>query len=309
MREAINRAETAEDSNTISLAVGNLAPLLMTSEPAAAAEASRSSIAHARRIGDRYLLSDGVCNLMQALLLTGDWDEIENVYRSTTGEEEVNEDPIIAFSVVLLRAFRNDRSGLKAVLPLMAQWHDTEDVQDRAEAATALAAAAASSGDRSEALDRARDALAHADELGFTHDGIRWAWAIAADAALTLHDLDEVVRLLGWLDEHPRGQIPPVLRGEQLRIRARLLAIDNDPKAGKAFDGAMKALGDLGSPYHMAVGLLDHAEYLAATGDALTARRLTDEAGDIAERLAAKPLIDRVRSLQAQKMATGTPIQ
>ncbi|MBA2456706.1 MAG: hypothetical protein H0V48_09245 [Nocardioidaceae bacterium] len=52
---------------------------------------------------------------------------------------------------------------------------------------------------------------------------------------------------------------------------------------------------ELGSPYHLAVGLLDRAEHLASNGDPEAAEPLAAEADAIAQRLGAKPLIDRAR--------------
>jgi hypothetical protein len=95
------------------------------------------------------------------------------------------------------------------------------------------------------------------------------------------------------LDSHPPGHIPPLLRAERLRIRARLLAAEDDPAAGPAFEAAVKAFRDFASPYHLAIGLLDQAEHLDAIGVTAAAERAATEAGTRAERLGAPPLIDR----------------
>ncbi len=59
------------------------------------------------------------------------------------------------------------------------------------------------------------------------------------------------------------------------------------------FESATQAFRQLGSPFHLAVGLLDHAEYHAAVGEADTAQRLAAEADSIAQRLGAGPVIER----------------
>ncbi|HZG98125.1 MAG TPA: hypothetical protein VEY14_07670, partial [Nocardioidaceae bacterium] len=122
-------------------------------------------------------------------------------------------------------------------------------------------------------------------------------WPIAAESALTLQDLSEVALLLDWLDEHPPGHIPPVLRAEQQRIRARLLAVTADPRTSSAFTVAVGALRDLGSPYHLAVGLLDQAEFLMAGDHSVADSPIVGEARAIAARLGARPLLDRVDRL------------
>jgi len=150
----------------------------------------------------------------------------------------------------------------------------------------------------------AQQSLHHAEALGLARESMWWAWPIAADAALALSIETEVVQLLEWLDEHPPGHIPPVLRAERLRIRAGLLAARGDPEAGVAFDAATQAFRELGYPYHLAVGLLDHAKHLATIGDTATAHQFADEAEVIAQRLRARPLIDRAQGLSTLPDAT-----
>jgi hypothetical protein len=118
---------------------------------------------------------------------------------------------------------------------------------------------------------------------------------------LALGDHDEVDRLLDWLEAHPPGHIPVVLRAERLRVRARLLSSRVDPAADDAFAAATKALRDLGSPYHLAVGLVDHAQHREAVGEAGGAELLA-EAVQIAQRLRAQPLLQRA-SLLSREMA------
>ncbi len=108
--------------------------------------------------------------------------------------------------------------------------------------------------------------------------------------------VDEVARLLSWLDDHPKGHVPPVLRAERLRIRGRLLASEGNSEATSVFQVALTAFRELGSPYHLALGLLDYAEHLQATG-APDVGLPAAEAAAIAARLGARPLVDRAQRL------------
>ncbi|MBA2418530.1 MAG: hypothetical protein H0V59_06245 [Nocardioidaceae bacterium] len=187
-------------------------------------------------------------------------------------------------------------------MAVVEKFAGSEDKQDIAAHATALAAAAALDGSHEQALSHAKDSLAQAGAVNHLHgDALRWAWPLAADAALALGDKAEVDRLLEWLNAHPIGHIPSVLHAEGARIHARLLASNNPPDAGQAFTSAIKALRDLGSPYHLSKGLLDYAEYLIATGDDQTAEQLAAEAGTIAERLCIKPLMQRAGHLAGSR--------
>jgi hypothetical protein len=179
----------------------------------------------------------------------------------------------------------------------MVRAQHIEDPQDAAEAATALAAAAAAGSDHAGAFAYARQALAHAAILGPRHDGIRWAWPIAADAALALDLSDELSQLLLWLDERPPGQVPAVLRAERLRLLALCRTRRGEPGARATFDAAVQAFREVGSPYHLAVGLLASAEDRAAREGAEAAAPEVSEAQTIAVRLGAGPLLERASVL------------
>ena len=295
LREAVRRAEAAHDGFATARGLLNLGDTLSGIDPPAAIEATRSAMTICRRLGDRYLIGALTANLIQDLLLTGDWDEARRVYA-----DDLNDDPsgdrIVAWGAATLWAFTGDRPRLDVALATL-ELGVTEDPQDQASTATALAASAALAGDSAEALRHALQAVDLADMMGLHSDTVRWAWQIAADAAIDLGDAAEVVRLLDFLDGHRPGHVPAVLRAEQQRIRARLMATENDRAAGEQFDFAVNALRDLGSPYHLAMGLLDSAEYRAATGDDRQALQLATEAGAIASELGARPLIERAARL------------
>jgi tetratricopeptide (TPR) repeat protein len=307
LREAVLRAEAAGDSAAAARALLNLGDVLVTTDPAVAAQANRAAMTHCRRIGHRYWLGTAEANLIQALLLTGDWIAAEQVYTSGVNEDRLGEDPILAFSAALMFSFTGDQARLGAALAVGHKSAGSEDTQDIAARATALAAAAAAEGSHEQALRHAKDSLAQAGAVSLRHDALRWAWPLAADAAVALGDKAEGDRLLEWLKAHPFGHIPLVLHAEGARIHARLLASNHHPDAGHAFTTAIKSLRDLGSPYHLAKGLLDHAEYLAALGDDHAAEQVAAEAGSIAERLRAKPLIQRARHLAGSSLGPQQP--
>ena len=175
----------------------------------------------------------------------------------------------------------------------------SEDPQDRGGVATARAAAAASTGDHEQTLHHALEALHVGEALSLRSDIVRWAWPMAADAAFALGDTAEVAQLLETLERHRPGHVPTVLRAERLRIRARMSAAADDPAATESFEAATQAFRDLGSPYHLAVGLLDHAEHLVASADRTTAGQLATEAGTIADALRARPVVGRARDLRS----------
>ncbi|MDP9250646.1 MAG: AAA family ATPase, partial [Chloroflexota bacterium] len=221
-REAVRRGEANQDSAAVARALLNLGDVLLSVEPEAAVEAARVAMVHSRRIGFRAALGVTTANLIQALLLTGDWEGARRIHATAISEDELAEDTAVAQTASVLHAFSGDHARLAAVLASAERGAESEDPQDRAGAAIASAAAAVLAGDPAQALRHANDALVHADAIGLQADE-RWAWAIAADAALALRDRVEVIRLLDWLKQHRPGHIPTVMRVEQQRVRARLL--------------------------------------------------------------------------------------
>ena len=251
-REAVLRAESLRDNVTTARALLNLGDAVVTIDADAAVDATRAAMSLSRGMGSRDSMGYAAANLIQALLMTGDWSAAEQVYVTGVRDDGLQNNSLLAFSAVLLLAFSGD-PRLADVLPSVGL-KGGDDPQDVAATATALAAAAAIAGDHSEALAQARSALHHGEGLSTRSDAVRWAWPLAADAALTLGDDAEVARLLAWLDAHRPGHIPPVLRAEAQRVRARLLSMCGNSAAESAFETAIKAFRGFGSPYHLAVG-------------------------------------------------------
>ncbi|MDX6326339.1 MAG: hypothetical protein QOK15_2693, partial [Nocardioidaceae bacterium] len=140
-------------------------------------------------------------------------------------------------------------------------------------------------------------ALGYTDVLGLASEGTRWAWAIAADAALTVGDLERVQELVDLLGRYPQGHVPAILHAEEARIRAHLLAAAGND-ASEAFADATAQFRRLGSPYHLACCLLDEAEYLARQSDQGAVGR-AEVAATLAGRLGVAPLTRRAETLTA----------
>ena len=164
---------------------------------------------------------------------------------------------------------------------------------------------AAARGQPQDALRHARATLAHAGALGISHDYLRWAWPLAARAAHELGDTAATGELLALLDSYQPGHLAPMLRAERDLVRARLAASDGDQAAAAAFAAAITSLRELSTPYHLAHGLLDHAQYLTRLHDAEAAEAAIGEARDIARNLRCQPLLDRAANITSAK----SPVQ
>jgi tetratricopeptide (TPR) repeat protein len=291
--EAVRIAGLVGDGNLEGRAQLNLSDALLSQGMwSAAVETARNGVANLRRIGaDSWTTAAG--NLMQALLYSGRWDEVAEIATSADADRGIA-DPAFAWCVAVFDALRGNLDSLPAQRETTGRWAGAEDLQSRAIAATIDCLVASCEGDLKVALERAGVAIAVGEQTGVASEGVRWCWPIAADAALAMDDLDEVERLLAWADSHPDGHLHPIVRADRLRVRARLLAARGDSRADEMFLAATQALRALESPYYLAVGLVDQAEHLAATGDDGEAKRLTAEARAIAEQLGARPLLVRI---------------
>src|SRR5262249_45172256 len=155
----------------------------------------------------------------------------------------------------------------------------------------AEALTAAASGQPEEALRHARAAFDHASALGISADSLRWAWPLAARTAHDLADTAATAGLLALLDACPLGRLAPMQRAERDLAGARLA--DGGPEADTAFAAAIDALRQHSTPYHLAHGLLDHAQHFGRLGDDQAAADAIGEAASIARQLRCQPLLDR----------------
>ena len=72
-----------------------------------------------------------------------------------------------------------------------------------------------------------------------------------------------------------------------------VVCIGSSMVAGHELQAAITGLRQHSTPYHLAHGLLDHAEHLLRAGDDKTVAAATGEAVGIAQQLGCQPLLDR----------------
>jgi class 3 adenylate cyclase/tetratricopeptide (TPR) repeat protein len=298
-------AEEAGDNGRLGNALLNLAEVLTATDPVAAAEAARTAAGHLRRTGARPLLAFAVMNLAQALLMLGDWDTAEHELTQAADVDELADDEYLACYRGWLAALRGDTEAAGIMLAGVPDLRASEDPQDQASIAVAEAFTAAARRQPAAALRHARATLGQAGVLGISHEYLRWAWPLAARAAHDLGDTATVRELLTLLDPCKPGRLAPMLRAERDLVRARL-ATGNDDETAAALTAAIGSLRQLSTPYHLAHGLLDHAQYLLRLGNTEAAEAPASEARDIAGRLRCQPLFGRAADL-AREGPTSTP--
>ena len=296
-REAARLAENAADNVKLGRVLFNLADTLVVTSPAAAAEAARTAAGHLRRAGARDMLAWALTNLVHASLILGDWDAAEAELTQAEEADGLAEHEFLACWRGLLAALRGDAATAETVLDGLGDLRASEDAQESSTISLLEAVTAVARGQQADALRHARAALAFADVLGISFDSMRWAWPLAARAAHELRDAVAARELLAMLDTHEPGHLGPMLRAERALAQARLTSSDGDEAGAAAFIAAVAGQRERSTPYHLAHGLLDHAEYLAGRDDNEAAAVAVGEAQAIASGLRCQPLLDRAVGL------------
>ncbi len=301
-RESVRLADQAGDNDRLGRALVSLGDILTGTDPAKAAETSRAAAGHLRRVGARELLAVTIFNLAQALVMLGDWDAAEAELTSAIDSDGLADIEFLTCQRGWLAALRGDVTAAQAELAGLQDLRASENLQDKALISMTESFTAAACRKPQDALRYARATLANADALGISYDCLRWAWPLAARAAHDLRDAATVGELLTLLDSYAPGHLAPMLRAERDLARARPAASDDAPTRA-AFAAAIGSLRELSTPYHLAHGLLDYADFLTRSGDVETAAAAIGEAREIAQRLRSQPLLDRAGTIQAAKPA------
>jgi class 3 adenylate cyclase/predicted ATPase len=300
-REGARLAAQADDSVTMGRALLNLSDALAVTDPGAAAEAARDAAVHLRRAGSRDDLAVAIYNLFQALLLGRQWDAAAAELAQAVESDGLARDDFLACCQAWLAALRGDVGTAETMLMGLQDLRSSDNVQEKSLISIVEALTAGARPQPADALRHARAALAYADAVGMSFDTLRWAWPLAARSAHELGDTAAVQELLAMLDSRPPGEVAPLLRAEHGLARARRAASDGEPASATAFTAAISGLRELSTPYHLAHGLLDHAEYLSRLGDADAAALAVDEARGIGRQLGCPPLIERADVIEHVK--------
>jgi hypothetical protein len=268
-------------------------------DPEAAVIAAEQAATVLRRYGNRYGLAGAVENQVLALLCTGEWDRADAVLETAVHDYGLALTDLVGASHAWIPGLRGDAERARSLLAEMPDLATTDDPQDRGAWLLVNAWIAVAESGPAAALPLARQALEFLPALGAGADPMRWGWPLASRCAHELDDAAEVERLLALLDEYRPGELPRMLHAERDLARARLAARNNDPTADTQLKDAIASMRVKSTPFHLAHGLLDHAEYLATVGRGHEGAALVEEARQIGERLRAKGLVQRAANAAA----------
>jgi class 3 adenylate cyclase/tetratricopeptide (TPR) repeat protein len=257
------------------------------------------ALEYARRIGDRRWEWFALSEMTYALYMLGRWDEslarLAEVPDQQLGSDTNLASPLTGVLHLLLH--RGELDEARKLLSRYEEFSRSSDVQVRGAYGAAAASIRLAEGNPREALTLAEDVFAGSATRGVAVQDAKHTFGHALEAALVLGDRTKVEELLDVLERLPVGLRPPFLAATAHRFRARLAG--DDPGADREFVVASVGLRELELPFHLAVVLLEHGEWLSSLGREDDAEPLLAEARETFGRLGAAPWLQRAGATSA----------
>jgi predicted ATPase/class 3 adenylate cyclase len=280
---------------------GNAGDMALNDDRHGGLEHLEATLALARRRGDPGNEAFAIYNLAVADMFQGRWDEVDDAAGALIRRFE--QVPIVRLfahmTFAQLHARRGQTDLARADLEALEVLGTNEDVQDRALYRMLAAMVAAATDDVAQALTLARESVQLTlDAFGLRHECVRQAWPEAVDAAFALGDIDTAEELVAIVAGRPVGHVPPYLRAQLARFRARLAAArGRHESVAEDFLAADAMLTELGYPYPLALVRRDHGAWLLSRDRAGEARPHLLAAEATFEALGAAPALATTREL------------
>jgi class 3 adenylate cyclase/tetratricopeptide (TPR) repeat protein len=284
----------AQASGSMVEAIGplsNLGDSIMCDDPRQGLEYALRGEDQARQIGARYFLGVSLLNEVLCLLRIGEWDRAATSIDVAIDDDDLGALVDVARAAAVVWALRGDPVRAREIVPV-EEGDGLLDPQDVAYHAYAHAVVCGAEGDAVTALSHARRA---AEVLPVpTMDPFVLAWPLAARLAHELGDRAALDSVLALLDGYYPGEIPAMVRAECRLAEARLVADPVERVTG--IEGAVTDLRTVGSPYHVALALLDLAEAQRDAGK--DPSDVIAEAATIGATLGSPQVVERAEALR-----------
>ena len=304
---AIEIASREDLGEELILARGNLATLGSQWDLAEAADQHAEVLALARRSGDRLRESIAVANLCVSYVLSGRWDEVEELAERALGDlEERPGSEFIHAPLAIVHALRGRRDAARATLAYLDGWGQGDDEELQAMHAAVAVVVALAADEPEPALIRgeqmARSAFA---TLTATHEAFRIGWPDTVEAALRLERPQTAQSLLALVSEGlPEAARPPYLAAQLERLRALVEAAGDTPdelSVGAGLRAAADAFRALSYPYWTARCELELGGWLLDRGDAERGESQLASGAATLKQLAAAPALARLAAARARR--------
>ena len=298
----IDRAREHGSHEHAARAAGNLSDLCFRRDRYAESLAYlEQALVFARRLGIRRHEWYAQAEMTYALFMLGRWDESLAVLAELP-EDRIGLDAQLGSVLTGPLEILLHRGELDAARALLARHEEigrSDDMQAQGSYAAGASAVRFVEGNLPEALASGERAFALRELVGVDGQDIKQGFLHASEAALGLGRRDRVEDMIAVVDAAPPGLRPPYLSALGTRFRARLAG--DDTSADALFAAAASQLRALELPFHLAVCLLEHAEWLAARGRGDDAAPLLAEASETFGRLGAAPWLERASSVLPER--------
>ena len=277
-----------------------------TDRYADAEELVREGLSLSRRVGDRSWESSLLGHVYPKFAL-GLWDELVESLAEIPPDEFARarlgfNQGYVAYGTAVM-VHRGDLDGAAERLDRFSELQSSADVQEVSEWACGAATLRLAEDDPKEALRHAELAIAGWEALSLGHSCVKEAVATGLDAALALEDHEKVDEILAMLRSEPIGRRAMFYRAHAARVEARSPGRTYE-EIEQLFTSAIGGFREIGSPFRMAVALLEYGEWLDSRGGAADAAPHITEARSIFEGLGAQPWLQR-----ADRVPEGTSVR
>ncbi len=248
------------------------------------------ALALSRKLGNRPQEWAVLAERTYPLLMLGRWDEVRTVSADFT-QEQIDAGGVVLSllqSAVDVHIQRGELEGARRIFSMFSRLEPSTDVQDRASYLGSRASLHRVEGRPDEALADGEAAIETRRVLGISAQAVKQGFVEAIEAAFSLGETGKIEELLTLIETIPAGTRPPFLDGQARRFRARLAG------DGAGYEAAAERFREVGFPFWLAVTLLEQGEWLVVEGRPGEAEALFAEAGEIFERLEARPWLERV---------------
>lgn len=285
--------------------LNNLVAFQATRDVRAAIGYATEGLALLRRTGNLEVGTALIGSSLHAYWLAGDWDAAERLWTELgTADDRVT--PADLSALTFLDAIATARGHAQpARPPLLYSDGDgaaAPSVYRRSYGNWLLASDAASRGAVAEAARLGAEAVETLVEFTGLDDDYGLFWTHAVDWAVAAGDISTARRVLGQVDDVPRGRVSTYLRAELPRLRALIDAAAHEPDTvDRDLTEAIEALRAFGCPFSLGRALLQRADALVHRGRGDDARSLREEARAIFADLGAKPWEERTAVAAASR--------
>jgi tetratricopeptide (TPR) repeat protein len=254
----------------------------------------------ARRSGSRRQEWFALSEMTFALAMLGRWqealDRLGEIPDEVIGRVTTLSSPLSGVVDVYLHRGQLDEA--RRLLSRYEGLGNSIDVQEEAAYHAAAAGVRLAEGKPGDALAAAERAVGRGRSMGIMAQDVKVGYLRSLEAASVLGDSRKLDELLTVVEQLPVGLRPPLLGAATHRYRAHMAG--DDPSADASFTKAAAQLRALELPFHLAVVLLEHGEWLVAQARSDDAEPFLAEARETFERLEATPWLQRLDGVRGE---------